>query len=71
MMRLAFQDVARLERNELSLAVDSRNEPALRLYFRHGFERIGSRIALVRDLRSAPSEAKAVASARYTPPASV
>jgi ribosomal protein S18 acetylase RimI-like enzyme len=38
-------------RENLSLAVDSRNQPALRLYYRHGLRRIGSRIALIRDLR--------------------
>jgi ribosomal protein S18 acetylase RimI-like enzyme len=39
-------------RENLSLAVDSRNQPALRLYYRHGMRRIGSRIALIRDLRA-------------------
>jgi len=53
LMRLAMASVARLQRSDLSLAVDSRNIPALRLYYRHGMHRIGSRIAMVRDLRQA------------------
>jgi ribosomal protein S18 acetylase RimI-like enzyme len=39
-------------RSDLSLAVDSRNVPALRLYYRHGLRRIGSRTAMVKDLRA-------------------
>jgi ribosomal protein S18 acetylase RimI-like enzyme len=38
-------------RESISLAVDSRNQPALRLYYRHGMRRIGSRVALLRDLQ--------------------
>jgi ribosomal protein S18 acetylase RimI-like enzyme len=41
-------------RKYLSLAVDARNDPALRLYYRHGFSRVGSRVALLRDLRANP-----------------
>jgi len=37
---------------ELTLAVDSRNAPAMKLYFRHGLKRVGSRSAMIRDLRS-------------------
>jgi ribosomal protein S18 acetylase RimI-like enzyme len=44
--------VASLEnRQYLSLAVDLRNTPALRLYYRHQLMRVGSRLALLRDLR--------------------
>jgi ribosomal protein S18 acetylase RimI-like enzyme len=39
-------------RRSLTLAVDSKNEPALRLYFRHGMQRIAARVAMIRDLRS-------------------
>jgi GNAT superfamily N-acetyltransferase len=53
LMRLAFNETTRLQRRELSLAVDSRNTPALKLYFRHGLRRVGSRLALLRDLRTA------------------
>ena len=35
----------------LSFAVDSGNGPALNLYYRHGMQRIGSKIAMLRDLR--------------------
>jgi ribosomal protein S18 acetylase RimI-like enzyme len=52
LMRLAVAETARREFTELSLAVDARNAPALRLYHRHGMRRVGSRVALVRDLRA-------------------
>lgn len=35
----------------LTLAVDANNAPALKLYYRHGFTRAGSKLALMRDLR--------------------
>jgi mycothiol synthase len=35
----------------LTLAVDSQNAPALKLYFRHGFKRLTAKMALMRDLR--------------------
>ena len=38
----------------ITLAVDSRNTPALKLYHRHGFRDVCSRVALIRDLREAP-----------------
>jgi ribosomal protein S18 acetylase RimI-like enzyme len=50
-MQLALAVTAREERSALSLAVDSRNTPALRLYYRYGMQRVGSRIAMIRDLR--------------------
>jgi ribosomal protein S18 acetylase RimI-like enzyme len=59
LMRVAMGSVARLQRSDLSLAVDSRNIPALRLYYRHGMQRIGSRIAMVRDLRELPANSAA------------
>jgi mycothiol synthase len=34
----------------LCLAVDSRNTPALKLYYRHGMARMGSKVALLREL---------------------
>lgn len=37
----------------LSLAVDSRNFPALKLYYRHGMQRVCSKTAMLRDLRTA------------------
>lgn len=53
LMRLALASVVGQERSELTLAVDSRNTPALRLYYRHGMKRIGSRVALIKSLRAA------------------
>ncbi len=38
----------------LTLAVDSRNEPALKLYYSHGLQRLTAKVAMIRDLR--PSE---------------
>jgi GNAT superfamily N-acetyltransferase len=52
LMRIALGSGERAQKSELSLAVDSHNAPALRLYYRHGMKKIGSRIAMVRDLRS-------------------
>jgi hypothetical protein len=43
----------------MTLAVDSRNTPALKLYHRHHFKDVCSRVALLRDLRevdAAPSD---------------
>ena len=36
----------------LSLAVDARNAPALKLYYRSGMSRVCTRVALLRDLRT-------------------
>jgi mycothiol synthase len=54
MMQLAMHTVAQQQRSDLTLAVDSHNQPAMNLYFRHGLKRIGSRLAMLRDLRSSP-----------------
>jgi len=43
--------VAELGMSRLTLAVDSRNVPALKLYYRHGLSRVGAKVALMRDLR--------------------
>ena len=59
MMRLAMHCVLQQQRKELSLAVDAKNQPALRLYYRHGLQRVGSRLALIRDLRLLRVEAEA------------
>jgi ribosomal protein S18 acetylase RimI-like enzyme len=50
LMKLALLSVVRHNRAELTLAVDSRNVPATRLYFRHGMRRMGSRAAMIRNL---------------------
>jgi ribosomal protein S18 acetylase RimI-like enzyme len=52
-MQHAIATAAIHGRENLSLAVDSRNQPALRLYYRHGMRRIGSRVALLRELHKA------------------
>jgi ribosomal protein S18 acetylase RimI-like enzyme len=57
LMRLAVFHTAQDGKRELTLAVDSRNAPAMKLYFRHGLKRVGSRTAMIRDLRSLRSAA--------------
>lgn len=51
MLRKALRLTADLNVSRLSLAVDASNIPALKLYYRHGLEKIGSKWAMVRDLR--------------------
>jgi mycothiol synthase len=58
LMHLATASVSADGRMQLSLAVDSRNERAMHLYFRHGMQRVGSRIALIRDLRDRAANPK-------------
>jgi mycothiol synthase len=41
----------RLNVSRLTLAVDSRNAPALKLYYRHGMQQMGTKTAMLRDLR--------------------
>lgn len=50
-MKLALASVPRSGCTTLTLAVDSRNEPALRLYHRHGLRQVAARHAMMRDLR--------------------
>ncbi|HEV7299360.1 MAG TPA: GNAT family N-acetyltransferase [Tepidisphaeraceae bacterium] len=51
MMREAMAIGRSLQATRLTLAVDSRNTPALRLYYGHGLQRFASKVALIRDLR--------------------
>jgi ribosomal protein S18 acetylase RimI-like enzyme len=51
LMQHALASAVRIGSRRLSLAVDSQNTPALRLYHRHGLSRICTRLALLRDLR--------------------
>jgi len=51
LMRQALLTVLEMSLARLTLAVDSKNSPALQLYFRHGMQRIGSKVAMMRDLR--------------------
>jgi ribosomal protein S18 acetylase RimI-like enzyme len=50
MMRRAFNSAAAMGVGRLSLAVDSNNAPALKLYYRFGMARIGSKLAMMRKL---------------------
>jgi ribosomal protein S18 acetylase RimI-like enzyme len=59
-MRHALHQAMKCQRKDLTLAVDSNNAPALQLYYRHGMRRVGSRIAMVRDLREQRSRAPVV-----------
>lgn len=52
MMQQALWIARQHNRSTLTLAVDAANIPAKRLYFRHGLARIGSRIAMMCDVRS-------------------
>ena len=51
LMRQAAATVAASKHSRLSLAVDAGNLPALKLYWRHGLQAIGRKVALIRDLR--------------------
>ncbi|HEX3359149.1 MAG TPA: GNAT family N-acetyltransferase, partial [Tepidisphaeraceae bacterium] len=62
LMKQAIATTAAEGRESLSLAVDAGNGPALGLYYRHGMQRIGSRVALLRDLHPASGESIAMQS---------
>jgi ribosomal protein S18 acetylase RimI-like enzyme len=47
----AMHLVSTERRHNLSLAVDSENSPALKLYYRHGLQQIATRTVMLRDLR--------------------
>ena len=51
LLQQALATVAMEKHKRLSLAVDAKNVPALKLYYRHGMNRITSKLALMRDLR--------------------
>jgi ribosomal protein S18 acetylase RimI-like enzyme len=52
LMRRAAAAVAARKGGRLSLAVDAGNLPALKLYWRHGLQVIGRKLAYLRDLRA-------------------
>jgi ribosomal protein S18 acetylase RimI-like enzyme len=56
LIRRALETAAECKCKRLTLAVDSNNQPALHLYYRHGFQKVGSKIALIRDLRDGAVE---------------
>jgi ribosomal protein S18 acetylase RimI-like enzyme len=51
LMQEASHRLALEQKRRLTLAVDSKNTPALKLYSRHGMQRIAARMAMIRDLR--------------------
>jgi GNAT superfamily N-acetyltransferase len=51
LMRQAMAVTAARRLPRLCLAVDALNVPALKLYYRQGMQRVGSKLALMRDLR--------------------
>jgi ribosomal protein S18 acetylase RimI-like enzyme len=51
LVRHALHAAATIGCTRLSLAVDADNLPALKLYWRHGLQAIGRKLALLRDLR--------------------
>ena len=55
LMRQAIWAVREMELGRLTLAVDSKNTPALQLYYRHGMSHAGSKTAMLRDLRDGAS----------------
>jgi ribosomal protein S18 acetylase RimI-like enzyme len=59
LMRQAFWAVRQMNLSRITLAVDSLNAPALRLYYRHGLSHVGSKAAMIRDLRNAVARADA------------
>jgi mycothiol synthase len=52
LMRRAATVAMQSKHGRLSLAVDAGNLPALKLYWRHGMQVIGRKLALLRDLRA-------------------
>ena len=57
-MRQAFWAVGQMRLGRLTLAVDSKNAPALHLYYTPGgMSHAGSKTAMMRDLRGAAAPA--------------
>jgi ribosomal protein S18 acetylase RimI-like enzyme len=56
LMRMALASAHAHRCEHLSLAVDAANLPALRLYWRHGMQAVGRKLAMCKDLRAAPSK---------------
>lgn len=52
LMRRALYETSVARRSRLSLAVDANNTPALKLYWRHGMQALGRKLAMMRNLRS-------------------
>ncbi len=59
MFRKALRTALEADIGRLTLAVDAGNTPALKLYYRHGMEKVAAKLAMIRDLRPmAPKHAK-------------
>lgn len=58
LLRRAIAGVAECGMQRLTLAVDARNAPALKLYYRHGLACVGSKLAMMRDLARDDSEGR-------------
>lgn len=54
LMRQALAATAAQGVSRLTLAVDAGNAPALKLYYRHGMQRVGMKVALMRELSANP-----------------
>lgn len=71
LVKQALAAVAAQGLGRLSLAVDSNNAPALKLYYRHGLQRVASKVALMRMLQppftAGTPPASASASSTSTP----
>jgi ribosomal protein S18 acetylase RimI-like enzyme len=50
LMRQALAATVATGRTRLTLAVDAGNDPAMRLYLRHGMQRLGSKTAMMREV---------------------
>jgi ribosomal protein S18 acetylase RimI-like enzyme len=50
LVRQALSAVAPAGGQRLTLAVDAGNTPAMKLYFRHGMQRVGVKTAMMREL---------------------
>jgi ribosomal protein S18 acetylase RimI-like enzyme len=51
LMQVAEARVCAKKLDKLSLAVDATNQPALKLYYRHGMKQVTSKVAMMRTLR--------------------
>jgi GNAT superfamily N-acetyltransferase len=59
LVKQALAGVIEQGMSRLTLAVDARNAPALKLYYRNGLSRAGMKIAMMRDLRHGQSSGPA------------
>lgn len=56
LVKLAIACTSQDGKSHFSLAVDARNVPALKLYYRNGLSRVGSRVAMIRELSPGTKE---------------